>query len=76
MTTTTAADGTYSFTNVVPGTYTLTEGTPTSGLVATASTVGTAGGTQVGVNTISTILLGNGTTGTGYNSARKATCRR
>lgn len=66
-TTTTASDGTYSFTNIVPGTYSVHEGSPGSGLVATASTVGTANGSQVGVDTITTIVIGNGTVGSGYN---------
>jgi uncharacterized protein (DUF2141 family) len=66
-TTTTASDGTYSFINVVPGTYTLHEGSPGSGLVATSSTIGSANGTQLGVDTITTIVIGNGTVGSGYN---------
>ncbi|HEY4309258.1 MAG TPA: SdrD B-like domain-containing protein [Pirellulales bacterium] len=67
VSTTTAANGTFSFTGVVPGTYSLVEGTPGSGLVQTSSTVGSVSGTQVGVDTISTIVLGNGVAATGYN---------
>ncbi|HVU85763.1 MAG TPA: SdrD B-like domain-containing protein, partial [Pirellulales bacterium] len=63
----TAADGTYAFTNVVPGTYTVHETDPGNGLVPTSSTIGNDSGTQVGVDTISSIVIGNGTVASGYN---------
>ncbi|HEY1599145.1 MAG TPA: SdrD B-like domain-containing protein [Pirellulales bacterium] len=65
---TTASDGTYSFTNLLPGTYSLHETTP-SGAGATAANLGTAGGTVTAVDTISSISLGSGVSGTGYNFA-------
>ncbi len=61
VTTTTAAGGAYSFINLRPGTYKLTETRPTGytdGLVS----VGTPGGT-VGVRSISGITVASGTNG-------------
>jgi large repetitive protein len=66
--TTTATDGTYSITNLVPGTYSLHETTP-SGAGATAANLGNSGGTVTAVDTISSVTLGSGVNGTGYNFA-------
>ena len=66
--TTTASDGTYSF-SVPPGTYTLHEVQPSGGFVETASNVGTTGGNQTGVDTITNVALGSAANGTGYNFA-------
>ncbi len=65
-TTTTAADGTYSFAGVVGGTYTVTETQPVA-YNNGSTTAGTAGGTTTGTNDIvSAIALGAGVTGSGY----------
>jgi uncharacterized repeat protein (TIGR01451 family) len=75
LTTTTASDGTYSFANLVSGTYTLTATMPaslssgigTAGLVTPAgSSTGTASGTVSG-DSVGTITLGPGAAGTGFN---------
>jgi hypothetical protein len=66
--TTTASDGSYSF-SVLPGTYTVHELPPSGTLVETASNVGSAGGSQSGVDTIINIALGSGANATGYNFA-------
>ena len=67
-TTTTAADGTYSFTNLIPGSYSVHEVTP-SGAAETAANLGSAGGTVSGVDTINGIALTSGTNASGYNFA-------
>jgi len=73
--TTTASNGTYSF-QVKPGTYAIHETAPGNGLIPTASTVGTVSGSpvgvQVGVDTITTIVLASGAAGTGYNFATQS----
>ncbi len=51
-----AANGTYSFTGLLPGTYTVTETTLPTGYVATGSDVGTVNGTADGTSTSSTLL--------------------
>ncbi len=66
-TTTTASNGTYSFTGLVPGLYKIAEGTP-SGYVAENGNVGSAGGTA-GAGSITAISLRAGTNATGYNLA-------
>ena len=59
MTTTTASSGAYTFNNLVPGTYTLTETEPTGDLPGTDS-IGSQGGT-VGSGVLSNIQLTLGT---------------
>ncbi|WP_439624505.1 SdrD B-like domain-containing protein [Gemmata sp.] len=65
-TTTTAANGTYAFTNLAPGTYRVTETQP-AGYADGKDTVGSAGGTLVAPDTITAIPLTAGTNATGYN---------
>ncbi len=65
QTTTTDASGNYSFSNLQPGTYTITQTQP-DGFRSAVSNPGTAGGTA-GDNTISTIALTSGTNSTGNN---------
>ena len=59
-----AADGGYTFANLRPGTYTLTETQP-AGYLDGTDTVGTAGGTPTN-DTFSAIALAVGQTGGGY----------
>ncbi|MDZ8025413.1 MAG: cadherin-like domain-containing protein [Nostoc sp. DedQUE01] len=65
LTTTTDATGSYSFSNLAPGTYTLTETQPTD-YNDSQETVGSASGT-VGNDVISNISLTAGANATGYN---------
>jgi hypothetical protein len=65
LTTTTAADGSYQFQNLRPGTYTLSETQPT-GYLAGKNSLGSAGGT-LGANQFSAITLGTGGSGVSYN---------
>ena len=65
---TTLANGTYSFGNLRPGTYTVTETQP-AGYNDGLDTVGTANGSNAVNDQISAILLGSGTNGTGYTFA-------
>ncbi len=62
---TTASDGSYGFTNLRPGTYTLTESQPT-GYLDGKDTVGTPGGTT-GNDVFSNIVLSAGVSGTNNN---------
>ncbi len=67
-TTTTAADGSFSFTGLLQGTYTISEPLP-SGFTNGKVTVGSAGGTSAtagGTDTVSAIPLPAGTVATGY----------
>jgi sarcosine oxidase gamma subunit len=64
-TTTTAANGTYSFTGLLPGTYSLTETVP-AGYTAEASNVGSLGGTS-SVGATTTISVDSANTGVNYN---------
>lgn len=69
LTTTTAADGSWSFTNLPPGDYTVTEVQP-GGWVDGMDAVGTVGGSSVGVNANdvnSAVTLGPGDAGINYN---------
>jgi hypothetical protein len=76
MSTTTAADGTYSFTGIAPGTYTVQQYLdpavfdPTI-YYAVSDSVGTVGGTQDGsivdVNDIGSVVLSAGSVGINYN---------
>jgi hypothetical protein len=66
---TTAANGSFSFTGLQPGTYTLTEGPPGSYLQQSAS-AGTVNGTSSGTGVsgpITGIVLASGDTGTNYD---------
>jgi sarcosine oxidase gamma subunit len=64
-TTTTASNGTYSFTGLRPGSYTITETQP-AGYTAETSNAGTLGGT-VSVGAVSTVAVLSGNAGTSYN---------
>ena len=71
LTTTTAANGSYSFPNLLPGTYTLTQTQP-AGYDDHIDTVGQIGGSDVGTlgnDVISNIILPAGGVGTEYNFA-------
>jgi len=61
----TAADGTYSFTGLPAGTYTITESQP-GGISNGSSVAGSLGG-SANTDVISNIVLGEGVNGTGYN---------
>ncbi len=65
LTTTTAANGTYSFTGLAPGSYTVTETLP-AGYTAEAGDVGSLGGTA-GTEKVSTVTVTSGEAGTNYN---------
>jgi hypothetical protein len=68
QTTTTAADGSYSFTNLQPGTYTVSEAPP-GGAVASSS-VGTVNGNSDGTSagpSINTVNLAPGNNGVNYD---------
>jgi len=65
-TTTTASDGSYSFTDLVPGTYRLNETQP-AGFTDGKDTVGSVGGVLVPTDSIGSIPVVAGTNGTGYN---------
>jgi large repetitive protein len=66
LTTTTDANGNFSFANLQPDTYTLTE-TTSQGWVPTGSTAGTAGGDVSVAGQVSGIVVGSGTNATGYS---------
>ena len=70
-TTTAAADGTYSFTNLRPGDYTITETQP-AGYLDGGDAVGTLGGT-LGNDTVTDITVTAGANGTGYDFGELAT---
>ena len=59
-TTTTVADGSYSFTGLRPGTYTVIEPTQPSGYLDGAERAGTAGGSTTTNDRITTIVLASG----------------
>ena len=65
QTTTTASDGSYSFSNLAAGTYTITESQPAK-LEAGSSFSGSLGGTSA-TETISNITVGASDAGTGYD---------
>jgi len=67
LTTTTAADGTYTFIDLRPGTYTVTETQP-AGFLDGIDSAGSAGGV-VGADTVTSIVLGAGVPATGYTFA-------
>jgi protocatechuate 3,4-dioxygenase beta subunit len=71
-TTNTAADGTYSFPNLRPGTYTVTEG-PTAGYNDGKDTAGSTGGVTTTNDTISAIPLASGQTSTANNFGERPT---
>lgn len=66
QTTTTDANGDYQFQGLMPGTYTVHKLTP-AGYFDEDDHVGSAGGTLVDLNTISTITLTSGQHGTDYD---------
>jgi peptidyl-prolyl cis-trans isomerase A (cyclophilin A) len=70
-TTTTAADGSYQFANLKPGTYTINVVKQPSGFRAGAPTAGSLGGDIFRNDQIANIVL-NGVNGTGYNFAEVA----
>ena len=65
LTATTAADGSYSFTGLRPGTYTVAETQP-EGYTDGKDRAGTAGGSTAVNDTVSAITLASGTAATGY----------
>src|SRR5207248_1579787 len=65
LTTTTNASGLYSFTNLVPGTYVVTETQPATYLEG-KETIGTPGGTT-GNDVFSAVVLSSGVNGTNNN---------
>jgi hypothetical protein len=65
-TATTAADGSYRFGDLRPGTYTLRAARP-EGYLQARNTVGSAGGTPTGTDTLSDINLASGVRTTDYN---------
>jgi hypothetical protein len=67
LSTPTGANGFYSFTGLLPGTYTITEAPP-SGYVNGSATAGTQGGqVDSSFSSIGTIVLTTGATGVNYN---------
>ena len=72
-TTTTATDGTYSFTGLRAGTYTLAETQPATGFTDGAETAGTAGGVTTTNDQISGITLDAAEAATGYLFAETPT---
>lgn len=73
---TTGTDGSYSFGNLRPGTYSVTEGQP-AGYTTTKNAVGSVGGTLATPTTdaITAISLGSGASGTSYNFGENSHCR-
>ncbi len=73
LSTNTAPDGTYSFANLRPGTYTLTETQP-AGYLDGTDTAGSVGGTAAAIpgDTITGIVLPSNQTATAYNFAELA----
>jgi hypothetical protein len=73
VTTTTDSTGFYSFTGLVPGTYTVTFLNPPSGynfeFVNLGTVGGAANGTVTASNTISQIVLSSGSAGINYDFA-------
>src|SRR5690606_36882572 len=65
---TTSGDGSFAFSGLLAGTYTVTETQP-AGYLEGTNTVGTAGGTIVS-HAFSAIVLGAGESGTGYLFAK------
>ncbi|MGO9601740.1 MAG: beta strand repeat-containing protein, partial [Isosphaeraceae bacterium] len=66
LTTTTLADGSYSFSNLRPGTYTITETQP-SGYFEGKDTIGAQGGSSATQDVFSNVVVTSGTTGTSNN---------
>ncbi len=64
--TTTGVGGTYSFANVLPGSYTVTQSQPAA-YSASLAVAGSAGGTVSGTNVITSVPLQSGQAATGYN---------
>ncbi|HEV3443366.1 MAG TPA: SdrD B-like domain-containing protein, partial [Gemmataceae bacterium] len=68
LTTMTAADGSYQFSNLRPGTYTLSETQP-AGYLQGKDTIGSAGGVESIKDQFSSIPLTTGSSGNNYNFA-------
>lgn len=66
QTDTTDSSGAYSFTNLLPGTYSVVQSQPV-GFLGTTANVGAGAGGTAGTNQISTIILTSGTNATAYN---------
>src|SRR5208283_3256400 len=66
LTTTTLLDGSYSFSNLRPGTYTITETQP-AGYFEGKDTIGTQGGSSATQDVFSNVVVTSGTTGTNNN---------
>lgn len=64
--TVTGDDGTYTFTNIVPGTYTIVQTQP-EGFFEGSATPGSAGGTRIGTNRIGSITLTSGEIAVDYD---------
>ncbi len=67
LTTTTDSNGDYQFAALRPGTYTITEPVQPAGYADGAETAGTLGGSTAVNESISSITVGSGQNGTGYN---------
>ncbi|HKX43715.1 MAG TPA: SdrD B-like domain-containing protein [Burkholderiaceae bacterium] len=65
--TTSAADGTYSFASLLPGSYSVVEPTQPNGFADGSETAGTAGGSTATNDRVSGIALNSNTNATGYN---------
>ncbi|KQY88289.1 hypothetical protein ASD35_11915 [Pelomonas sp. Root1444] len=62
-----AADGSYSFAGLLPGSYTVIEPTQPDGLADGSETAGSAGGSTATNERISAVTLNSNTSATGYN---------
>lgn len=71
--TTTAADGSYGFANLLPGSYTVIEPTQPDGFADGGETAGTAGGSTTVNDRIGGITLGSNTAATGNNFGERLT---
>jgi SdrD B-like domain len=69
-TTTSNSSGSYSFGNLLPGTYSVVESVP-SGYTASGTDIGSAGASSSNNYSMSGISLSSGTTGSGYNFGLK-----
>jgi fimbrial isopeptide formation D2 family protein/uncharacterized repeat protein (TIGR01451 family) len=74
LTTTTDASGVYTFTNLRPGTYTVSETQPV-GYFDGAESVGSAGGSIISNDVIGNVTLSAGVAATGYNFGELLTAR-
>ncbi|WP_369820626.1 beta strand repeat-containing protein, partial [Pelomonas sp. Root1217] len=67
LTTTSASDGSYSFTGLLPGSYAVIEPTQPDGFADGSETAGSAGGSTATNERISAIVLASNTSTTGYH---------